>query len=118
LPFFSKKHLSLLSSSGLKLTAKFPPSILCSCLSLQEKTMASSSSARSSRVATCLVLLLLVVSLREASAARPLRPAGDVSSEVKDQAIVDKYAPLLLAMLPRAPAPPSAPSGGTNEAGN
>ena len=80
----------------------------------------SSSSARSSCVATCLVLLLLVVSLREASAARPLRPAGDVSSEVKekDQAVVDKYTPLLLAMLPRAPTPPSAPSGGTNEAGN
>ena len=80
--------------------------------------MASSSSARSSRVATCLVLLLLVVSLREASAARPLRPAGDMSSEVKDQAVLDKYAPLLLAMLPRAPTAPSAPSGGTNEARN
>ena len=79
---------------------------------------ASSSSARSSRVATCLVLVLLLVSLREASAARPLRPAGDVSSEVKDQVVVDKYAPLLLAMLPRAPTPPSAPSGGTNEARN
>ncbi|KAE8811361.1 hypothetical protein D1007_11733 [Hordeum vulgare] len=81
--------------------------------------MASSSTAGSSRVAICLVLILLAISLREASAAaRPLRPAGDVSSEVKDQAIVDKYAPLLLAMLPRAPTPPSAPSGGTNEAGN
>ncbi|XP_037489809.1 uncharacterized protein LOC119368748 [Triticum dicoccoides] len=81
--------------------------------------MASSSSARSSRAATCLVLLLLVVSLREASAARPLRPAVDMPSEVpKDQVIVDKYAPLLLAMLPRGPVPPSAPSGGTNEAGN
>ncbi|XP_048549097.1 uncharacterized protein LOC125528705 [Triticum urartu] len=80
----------------------------------------SSASARSSRVATCLVLALLVVSLREASAGRPLRPAGDASSdsEQKDQAIVDKYAPLLPTMLPRAPAPPSAPSGGTNEARN
>ncbi|KAM3371373.1 hypothetical protein ACQJBY_018661 [Aegilops geniculata] len=78
----------------------------------------SSSSALSSRVATCLVLLLLVVSMREASAARPLRPAGDVYSEVKDQAVVDKYALLLLAMLPRAPTPPSAPSGGTNDARN
>ncbi|KAF7011992.1 hypothetical protein CFC21_026235 [Triticum aestivum] len=80
--------------------------------------MSSSSSARSSRVATCLVLVLLLVSLREASAGRLLLPAGDLSSEVKDQAVVDKYAPLLLAMLPRAPTPPSAPSGGTNEAGN
>ena len=78
----------------------------------------SSSSARSSRVATCLVLVLLLVSMRGASAARPLPPAGDVSSEVKDQAVVGKYAPLLLAMLPRAPTPPSAPSGGTNEARN
>ncbi|XP_044329216.1 uncharacterized protein [Triticum aestivum] len=80
----------------------------------------SSSSARSSRIATCLVLVLLVVSLREASAGRPLRPARDVSSdsELKDQAIVDKYAPLLPTMLPRGLAPPSAPSGGTNEAGN
>ncbi|KAF7004616.1 hypothetical protein CFC21_019823 [Triticum aestivum] len=70
--------------------------------------MASSSpSDRSSRVATCLVLILLVVTLREASATRPLRPADDV----KDQAIVDKYAPLLLTMLPRGPAPPLAPSG-------
>ena len=45
-----------------------------------------------SRVATCLVLVLLRVSLREASAARPLRPAGDASSdsEQKAQAIVDK----------------------------
>ncbi|EMS48980.1 hypothetical protein TRIUR3_04720 [Triticum urartu] len=76
--------------------------------------MAFSSSARSSRVATCLVLILLVVSLREASVMRPLRPAGDV----KDQAIDDKYAPLLLTMLPRGPAPPSAPSGGMNEDGN
>ncbi|VAH38347.1 unnamed protein product [Triticum turgidum subsp. durum] len=83
--------------------------------------MASSSSARSSRVATCLVLLLLAVSLREASAARPLRPAVDMPSEVlkvKDQVIVNKYAPLLLAMLPRGPVTPSGPSGGTNEAGN
>ncbi|XP_037489806.1 uncharacterized protein LOC119368739 [Triticum dicoccoides] len=80
----------------------------------------SSSSPRSSRVATCLVLALLVVSLREASAWRPLRPAGDVSSgsELRDQAIVDRYPPLLPTMLPRGPAPPSAPSGGTNEAGN
>jgi hypothetical protein len=49
-----------------------------------------------------------------------LRPMGsdgaiDVAREVKD-AVVDKYAPLLLAMLPRGPAPPSAPSGGTNDA--
>ncbi|KAM3390983.1 hypothetical protein ACQJBY_012562 [Aegilops geniculata] len=82
--------------------------------------MASSSSARSSRVATCLVLLLLLVSLREASAAKPLRPAVDMPSEevLKDQVIVDKYAPLLLAMLPRGPVTPSGPSGGTNEAGN
>ncbi|KAM3390979.1 hypothetical protein ACQJBY_012558 [Aegilops geniculata] len=78
----------------------------------------SSSSARSSCVATCLVLLLLVVSMPEASAARPLSPAGDVSNEVRDQAVVGKYAPILLAMLPRAPTPPSAPSGGTNEARN
>jgi hypothetical protein len=40
--------------------------------------------------------------------------AIDVAMEVKD-AVVDKYAPLLLAMLPRGPAPPSAPSGGTND---
>ncbi|VAH53694.1 unnamed protein product [Triticum turgidum subsp. durum] len=81
--------------------------------------MASSSIARSSCVATCLVLLLLVVSLREASAARPLRPAIDMPSEVlKDHVIVGKYAPLLLAMLPRGPVTPSGPSGGTNEDGN
>uniref|UniRef100_R7VZ48 Uncharacterized protein n=1 Tax=Aegilops tauschii TaxID=37682 RepID=R7VZ48_AEGTA len=57
---------------------------------------------------------------REASAGRLLRPGRDVSSdsELKDQAIVDKYAPLLPTMLPRGLAPPSAPSGGTNEAGN
>ncbi|KAI5010005.1 hypothetical protein ZWY2020_012142 [Hordeum vulgare] len=80
--------------------------------------MASSSSDRSSRAATCLLLVLLLVSLQEASAARPLRATGVRTGDVMDQAIVDKYAPLLLAMLPRGPSPPSAPSGGTNEAGN
>lgn len=67
----------------------------------------------------CLALLLLV-SLRPSSA-RLLQPTGedggavDVAREVKE-AVVDKYAPLLLAMLPRGPVPPSGPSGGTNEA--
>lgn len=70
----------------------------------------------------CLVVLLLAVGLQPSSAARPLRSAGvsavDVSSEAKDHAVVDGYAPLLLTMLPRGPVPPSGPSGGTNEAGN
>ncbi|CAN6328687.1 unnamed protein product [Urochloa humidicola] len=71
-------------------------------------------------VPVCLALLLLV-SLRPSSA-RLLRPAGngggatDVAGEVKEVVVVDKYAPLLLAMLPRAPVPPSGPSGGTNDA--
>ncbi|CAN6355621.1 unnamed protein product [Urochloa humidicola] len=70
-------------------------------------------------VPVCLALILLV-SLRPSSA-RLLRPAGndggaiDVAKEVKE-VVVDKYAPLLLAMLPRAPVPPSGPSGGTNDA--
>ena len=84
--------------------------------------MASSRAQRSrtTYVPVCLALLLLV-SLRPSSA-RLLRPTGngdgaaiDVAREVKD-AVVDKYAPLLLAMLPRAPVPPSGPSGGTNDA--
>ena len=84
--------------------------------------MASRSAQRSrtTYVTMCLALLLLV-SLRPSSA-RLLRPTGngdgaaiDVAREVKD-AVVDKYAPLLLSMLPRAPVPPSGPSGGTNDA--
>ncbi|PWZ10476.1 hypothetical protein Zm00014a_044662 [Zea mays] len=77
------------------------------------------SRSRSAYVPVCLVALLLLASLRPSSA-RLLRPpmgrdgAIDVAMEVKD-AVVDKYAPLLLAMLPRGPAPPSAPSGGTND---
>ena len=74
--------------------------------------------SRSPYVPVCLALLLLA-SLRPSSA-RLLRSMGsdgaiDVTREVKD-AVVDKYAPLLLAMLPRGPSPPSAPSGGTNDA--
>ncbi|KAF8720134.1 hypothetical protein HU200_024916 [Digitaria exilis] len=74
---------------------------------------------RTSYVPVCLALLLLV-SLRTYSA-RLLRPTGnsdgaiDVAKEMKE-AVVDKYAPLLLAMLPRAQVPPSGPSGGTNDA--
>ncbi|PUZ66583.1 hypothetical protein GQ55_3G329500 [Panicum hallii var. hallii] len=76
--------------------------------------------SRTTYVPVCLALLLLV-SLRPSSA-RLLRPTGNddaaainVAREVKD-AVVDKYASLLLAMLPRAPMPPSGPSGGTNDA--
>ncbi|KAL5202678.1 hypothetical protein ABZP36_013630 [Zizania latifolia] len=83
--------------------------------------------SRSSRaaVAVCLVALMaLLVALQPAHAARPLRPAGwNAPSSVGEgraaaAAVVDKYAPLLLSMLPRAPVPPSGPSGGTNELGN
>uniref|UniRef100_A0A0E0L132 Uncharacterized protein n=1 Tax=Oryza punctata TaxID=4537 RepID=A0A0E0L132_ORYPU len=90
--------------------------------------MASGSSSRSRAVAMCLVALMLVVlvaGLQPASAARPLRPAGwnAPTSEGEGHAdaatgVVDKYAPLLLAMLPRGPVTPSGPSGGTNGDGN
>ncbi|CAL4907412.1 unnamed protein product [Urochloa decumbens] len=83
--------------------------------------MASRSTQRTRRtyLPMCLALLLLV-SLRPSSA-RLLQPAENdcgaigVAREMKE-AVVDKYAPLLLAMLPRAPVPPSSPSGGTNDA--
>ncbi|CAL5094244.1 unnamed protein product [Urochloa decumbens] len=81
--------------------------------------MASRSTQRT-YLPMCLALLLLV-SLR-LSSARLLPPAENdcggairVAREMKE-AVVDKYAPLLLAMLPRAPVPPSGPSGGTNDA--
>ncbi|KAF0927392.1 hypothetical protein E2562_032478 [Oryza meyeriana var. granulata] len=88
--------------------------------------MAFRSSRRSRTVAICLVALMLVVAaaLQPASAARPLRPAGwnAPSSDGKGHAaaagVVDKYAPLLLAMLPRGSVTPSGPSGGTNGDGN
>uniref|UniRef100_J3M611 Uncharacterized protein n=1 Tax=Oryza brachyantha TaxID=4533 RepID=J3M611_ORYBR len=51
--------------------------------------------------------------LPPAYAARPLRPAA-----WNAPASVDKYAPLLLSMLPRSTVTPSGPSGGTNGAGN
>ncbi|KQK06870.1 hypothetical protein BRADI_2g30818v3 [Brachypodium distachyon] len=83
--------------------------------------MAHPSNKKSTKVTCAVLLLLLAVSLQP-SAARLLRPVGggdaDVPSEVKGHLVVDKYTPLLLTMLPRGPAPPSAPSGGTNEAWN
>ncbi|WVZ97924.1 hypothetical protein U9M48_043424 [Paspalum notatum var. saurae] len=79
--------------------------------------------SRSTCVPVCLALLLLLVTLRPSSARLLREPttvnddggAIDVARQAKE-AIVDKYAPLLLAMLPRGPVPPSAPSGGTNSA--
>ncbi|XP_062179359.1 uncharacterized protein LOC133883962 [Phragmites australis] len=78
----------------------------------------------SSRYVAMSLALLLLMSLRPSSA-RLLRPTGndgegvsrgivDAAKEVKE-AVVDKYAPLLLAMLPRGPVTPSGPSGGTND---
>ncbi|KAJ1262313.1 hypothetical protein BS78_09G096900 [Paspalum vaginatum] len=80
--------------------------------------------SRSTCGPVCLALLLLLVSLRPSSARLLREPTAadddgggtiDVARQAKE-AIVDKYAPLLLAMLPRGPVPPSAPSGGTNGA--
>ncbi|KAL5232260.1 hypothetical protein ABZP36_031036 [Zizania latifolia] len=75
-------------------------------------------------VAVCLVVAL-VVTLQPASAARPLPPATswNAPSSVGEghaaaAGAIDKYAPLLLAMLPRGPVTPSGPSGGTNNSGN
>ncbi|BAF17116.1 uncharacterized protein [Oryza sativa Japonica Group] len=85
-----------------------------------------SSSSRSRAVAMWLVALMvvfLVAGPQPASAARPLRPAGWNAPSIDGEGhyasgVVDKYAPLLLSMLPRGPVTPSGPSGGTNGDGN
>lgn len=74
-------------------------------------------------VIMCLALAVLL-SLQP-STARLLRPTGndtgrgsaDVGNtpQLVKESVVDKYAPLLLAMLPRGTVPPSGPSGGTND---
>ncbi|KAG8085176.1 hypothetical protein GUJ93_ZPchr0010g9247 [Zizania palustris] len=89
--------------------------------------MASSRGISRAAVAVCLVLVaLVVVTLQPASAARPLQPATSWSAppssvgegHAAGAGVIDKYAPLLLAMLPRGAVTPSGPSGGTNNSGN
>ncbi|KAL6865089.1 hypothetical protein ACP4OV_016240 [Aristida adscensionis] len=97
--------------------------------------MASSRGTNQRSLCAAVCLAVLVAGSLRPSAARLLHPEGnddchedvvvvagaavDVAAMAeKEAAVVDKYAPLLLTMLPRAPVPPSGPSGGTNDSRN